>query len=52
MMKKNITTQAEIYKLGSFPSDIGPLELLPDGEMHAPSVLLEIGNGMVKQVYK
>ena len=52
MMEKYITTQAEIYKLGSFPSDIGTLELLPDGEMHAPSILLEIGNNKITTIEK
>lgn len=47
MINENITTQQEIYKLKSFDSDIGTLELLPDGEMHAPSILLEIGNNRV-----
>ena len=47
MITDHITTQTDIYNLSSIQSDIGTLQFLPDGEMHAPSVLLKIGNGMV-----
>ena len=47
MINENIKSQEEIYRLKSFNSDIGSLELLPNGEMHAPSILLEIGNNRV-----